>query len=468
MRTRTKIICTMGPATASYEIILKMVDAGMNVARINMSHGNHEMHGETIALLKKARKERDVPLAIMLDTKGPEIRVGQVEGDGLVVQTGDQIKLGKGGDITLTPLNILDEVEMGANVLFDDGYISSKVVEKGKGSLTVKILNPGVIRSHKGINIPHAKLNLPAVTEKDIADLEFGIKEDIDIIAASFIRSAEHIKEIKDLLRDKGGEEIMVIAKIECALGIDNFDTILAASDGIMVARGDMGVELPITQVPRYQKAMIKKSYQAFKPVVTATQMLESMIASPRPTRAEVSDVANAIYDSTSSVMLSGETAVGRYPVETLRMMRNIIIEAEKDFSFTDFFYQDISRQTFHDVSSSVCVASVKTAYASCAKALVALTTRGSTARTMSRFRPKMPIIAITPHEKIYHQLAFSWGVVPVLDKVDGMQDGMEKAGAFAVKAKLAEKGDQIVVTSGTPFGVSGSTNTMVVHPIGG
>jgi len=466
MRTRTKIICTMGPATTNYETILEMIDTGMNVARINMSHGDHEVHGETIAKLKKARKERDIPLAIMLDTKGPEIRVGEIKGDGLVLREGDKVKIGKGGEFTITPPNILDEVEVGANVLFDDGYISSEVVKTGKGTFTVKILNAGMIRSQKGINIPHADLNLPAVTEKDIADLEFGIKQDVDIVAASFIRSAEHIEEIKALLKKNGGEDILVIAKIECALGIKNFDAILAAADGIMVARGDMGVELPVTQVPKYQKEMIRKSYQAFKPVVTATQMLESMIHSPRPTRAEVSDVANAIYDSTSAVMLSGETAVGSYPVETLKLMKDTIIEAEKDFNFTDFFYRDISRQTFHDVSSSVSVASVKTAYAACAKALVALTTRGFTARSMSRFRPKMPILAITPDEKAYHQLAFIWGVMPILAKVADVNEGMKVAADYAMKEKIAEKGDHLVITSGTPFGVSGSTNTMIVHPI--
>ncbi|MCB1110107.1 MAG: pyruvate kinase [Chlamydiia bacterium] len=469
MRTRTKIICTLGPATNSYEKIVQLIDAGMNVARINMSHGGYDKHLQTIEFLKKARKEKEIPLAIMLDTKGPEVRVGALPAP-LVLEKGAHLKISQNpgeGEITLEPIQVIKDIKMGAEVLFDDGYITSKVVEKHPDFLVVEIQNPGVLKSQKGVNIPHAELDLPAVTERDIADIEFGCKHGIDILAASFIRSAEHIVTIKKLLAKYDACHVMVIAKIENALGVKNFDSILQASDGIMVARGDLGVELPLTHVPKLQKVMIRKCYQSFKPVVTATQMLESMISNPRPTRAEVSDVANAVYDSTSAVMLSGETAVGQYPIETVKLMRSTIEEAEKDFNYEELFYQDASRQIFNDISSSVALAAVKTAYSAHGKALIALTTSGFTARLMGRFRPVMPIIAVTPDEKTYHQLAFSWGTVPVLEKVKNVKEGVQRASCFALTHKLVRYGDLIIVTSGTPFGVSGTTNVMLVDNIG-
>lgn len=469
MRTRTKIICTLGPATNSYEMIMQLIDAGMNVARINMSHGGYDQHKQTIDFLKKARKEKGIPLAIMLDTKGPEVRVGVLpkpielkKGDSLIIR-----EKPKEGDITIEPFKVIHDVKEGGTILFDDGYIETKVTQKKKDHLVLEVLNPGVLKSQKGVNLPNADLNLPAVTERDIQDIEFGCKEGIDLLAASFIQSAEHIFTIKELLKKNKASHVMVIAKIESALGVKNFDSILQATDGIMVARGDLGVELPVTQVPKLQKVMIRKCYQSFKPVVTATQMLESMISNPRPTRAEVSDVANAIYDSTSAVMLSGETAVGQYPIETVKLMRSTVMEAEKDFKFEEFFYKDASDHTFHDISSSVALAAVKTAYSAHGKALIALTTSGFTARLMGRFRPEMPIIAVTPDEKTYHQLAFVWGTVPVLAEVKDVKEGVQRASCYALTTKLVSYGDLIVVTSGTPFGVSGTTNVMVVDNIG-
>ena len=470
MRTRTKIICTLGPATKSYEKILQLIDAGMNVARINMSHGTHKEHLETITFLKKARKAKGVPLAIMLDTKGPEVRVGAIQGDCISLKKGQQLKIvqePKHSEITLHPFSVIQSIHQGATVLFDDGYITSKVVEKHADHLVVEIQNHGELKSQKGVNIPHTDLDLPAVTEQDIADIVFGCKSGMDLLAASFIRSAEHILTIKALLAENGASQVLLIAKIENALGVKNFDSILQASDGIMVARGDLGVELPVTQVPKLQKSMIRKCYQSFKPVVTATQMLESMISNPRPTRAEVSDVANAIYDSTSAVMLSGETAVGKYPIETVRLMKNTIGETEQDFQYEDFFYNDAARQIFNDISSSVALAAVKTAYSAHGKALVALTTSGFTARVMARFRPQMPIIAVTPNEKTYHQLAFTWGAVPVHEKVEGVKEGVQKASCYVLSHKLVRYGDLIIVTAGTPFGVSGTTNVMLVDNIG-
>lgn len=469
MRTRTKIICTLGPASNSYEKIVQLIDAGMNVARINMSHGGYDRHKQTIDYLKNARAEKGIPLAIMLDTKGPEVRVG-ILSNPIELKKGDTLKITqnpKEGEITLEPFEVIHDVKEGGEILFDDGYIEGKVVKKKKDHLIIEILNAGVLKSQKGVNLPNADLNLPAVTERDIQDIEFGCKEGIDLLAASFIRSAEHIYTIKEILKRNKASHVMVIAKIENALGVKNFDSILQAADGIMVARGDLGVELPVTQVPKLQKVMIRKCYQSFKPVVTATQMLESMISNPRPTRAEVSDVANAIYDSTSAVMLSGETAVGQYPVETVKLMRSTIMEAEKDFHYEEFFYKDATDHVFHDISSSVALAAVKTAYSAHGKALIALTTSGFTARLMGRFRPEMPIIAVTPDEKTFHQLAFVWGTVPVLAAVKDVKEGVQRASCYALTSKLVSYGDLIVITSGTPFGVSGTTNVMVVDNIG-
>lgn len=469
VQTRTKIICTLGPATNSYEKIVQLIDAGMNVARINMSHGSYEAHQKTIEHLKKARKEKKIPLAIMLDTKGPEIRVGVLKED-LSLEKGATLTISKSpkiGEITIEPFQVIHDVKVGGEILFDDGYISSKVVQKENDFVVVEIQNAGVLKSQKGVNIPNVELGLPAVTERDIADIEFGCKNEIDLLAASFIRSAEHIYTIKELLKKNQSSQVLVIAKIENALGVKNFDSILQAADGIMVARGDLGVELPVTQVPKLQKEMIRKCYQSFKPVITATQMLESMISNPRPTRAEVSDVANAIYDSTSAVMLSGETAVGRYPVETVQLMKSAILEAENDFNYEEFFYKDALDHVFHDISSSVALAAVKTAYSGDGRALIALTTSGFTARLMGRFRPKMPIIAVTPDEKTYHQLAFIWGAVPIHEKVESVKEGVQKASCYILTHRLASYGDLIVITSGNPFGVSGTTNMMIVDNIG-
>ncbi|MDN3506561.1 MAG: pyruvate kinase [Simkaniaceae bacterium] len=464
MRTRTKIICTIGPAVSSYEKILELIDAGMNVARVNFSHGTHAGHKETIDKLKKARDERGVPLAIMLDTKGPEIRVDVLKAP-ISVERGQTLLLGE--DIPITPQMALKPLKKGDFVLFDDGYIGSEVVETKKNGILIKFLNPGMIKSQKGVNMPRVNVPLPAMTEQDIRDIQFGCEQDVDLIAASFIRSAEHVREIKALLHDLGKPEIHIIAKIENSLGVENFDSILQVADAIMVARGDLGVELPIEDVPVLQKMMIRKCVQASKPVVTATQMLESMMHNPRPTRAEASDVANAIYDSTSAIMLSGETAVGKYPIQTVKLMRSIVEKAEQDFSYLDLFYRD-SRIESHDISTSIAVASVKTAYSSGAKAIFAFTSTGSTARIISRFRPEMPIVALTFNAKTYHQLAFSWGVIPAEPvQITNAQDALALASSFARAQKLITFGDLVVVTAGTPIGVAGTTNMMVVESIG-
>lgn len=473
MVTRTKIICTIGPAVASLEKMVQLIEAGMNVARINFSHGTHEEHLITIQNLKKAREMCKVPLAIMLDTKGPEIRVGEIKNGSMTLESKQTLLLVKEPIVSgekrlhITPSIALDSLEPGMNVLFDDGYIISQVLNITSEGVQIEIQNGGVLKSHKGVNIPGVNIDLPAMTQQDVEDIKFGCQQDVDLIAASFIRSADHVIEIKQLLVEQGKSDIQVIAKIENSRGVHNFDSIVQVADGIMVARGDLGVELPLKQVPSLQKMMIRKCYQFYKPVVTATQMLESMIKNPRPTRAEVSDVANAIYDSTSAVMLSGETAIGQYPIETVQMMKSIVEEAEKDFNYREFFSHE-SRNDYNDVSSSVALATVKTAYSANAKSIFAFTNSGFTARLISRFRPEMPLIALTPNLKTYHQLAFNWGIIPV-DPVHSknVQEAFRTVSFFALKKGLVRYGDLVVVTAGSPFGVSGTTNMMIVESIG-
>lgn len=473
MTKRTKIICTIGPSVDTYDKIIDLIKAGMNVARLNFSHGTREGHLKAINLLKQARMELEVPLAIMLDTRGPEVRLGEIAGDGLSLSKGDKWHLvkqevvGNKESVSITPGDVLEGIPRGSRILFDDGYISSHVVEETSKGLIVEIDNGGVIRSGKGVNVPEVSLNLPSITEKDLEDIKFGGKHGVDIIAASFVRSAENIMTIKDLLVEEGHDDILVIAKIENHEGIENFDCILQVADGVMIARGDLGVEIPLSRVPKLQKEMIRKCYHAGKPSVTATQMLESMMYNPRPTRAEVSDVANAIYDSTSAVMLSGETAVGRYPIETVQVMNSIIKEAEEDFDYRTFF-DFHSKSIYNDVPSAVALATVKTAYSSHAAAVFALTDKGATARLLSRLRPAMPILALTSYEKVYHQMAFNWGVTSVLGKkYKNFQEAFAKISEYAMEKQFVSYGDLVIVTAGSTFGVTGTTNMMIVENIG-
>lgn len=472
MFTRTKIVCTMGPAVTSPEKIEALLGAGMNVARLNFSHGTHEEHARTIHLLKEAREKLGIPLTIMLDTKGPEIRLGKLKNDQITLKEGQQFwlvkeeVLGDEEQITLTPSIALDALKKDMFVLLDNGYIITHVVEVTKRGVKVEVDNGGVIKSTRGVNIPSADIELPPMTPKDEADIRFGCENGIDCIAASFIRSAEHVIAIKNLLEEQNKPEIFIVAKIENRQGVQNFDSIVEVADGIMVARGDLGVELPMTQVPRLQKMMIRKSILASKPCITATQMLESMMVNPRPTRAETSDVANAIYDSTSAVMLSGETAIGSYPIQVVKVMKSIIEEAEADFSYYEFFKQ-ATHHAFYDVPSSVARASVNTAYSSNAKAIFAFTTSGSTARLLSRLRPQMPIIAMTPNITVYHQLALCWGVIPLYrEGIRTIEEAKKQISAYALQCGLVQYGDLVVITAGTPFGCPGTTNMMIVDSI--
>ena len=417
---RTKIICTIGPAVDSVEMITALVHAGMNAARLNFSHGTHEEHLRVINNLKQVRNDLDIPLAIILDTKGPEIRLRKIKDNQITVFPRDRLLLikeeivGDNHRLSIHPPFILDSIKIGMTILFDDGYISSNVIEVSDSGVLIEIKNGGIIRSGKGVNIPNGAFNLPALTDKDIEDIRFGCAHGVDVIAASFVRSANHVLAIKHLVVEEKRSDILIMAKIENREGVENFDSIVQVADGIMIARGDLGVEVPLSQVPPLQKMMIRKCYLAGKPSITATQMLESMINNPRPTRAEASDVANAIYDGTSAVMLSGETAVGKYPLDTVMMMRSIIAEAEDDIDYRDFFELH-SNLVYHDVPSALTLAAVKTGYSSNAKAIFVFTNGGSTARLVSRLRPEMAIIAMTPDIHCYHHLAINWGVVPML-----------------------------------------------------
>lgn len=470
--TRTKIICTIGPAVNSVEKILQLIEAGMDVARLNFSHGTHEEHLKSIEMIKEARKKAKKPVAIMLDTKGPEIRLGKVPKQGIKVEPGQRLWLvkdeaeGTKEKIPVLPAFVLDKLDVGTHLLIDNGYISAYIVNTSSIGVEIEFANSGTILSSKGVNIPNVELNLPALTEKDIEDIRFGCQHDIDAIAASFIRCALHVLAIKDIAIEAKKPETLIIAKIENHEGVDNFDSILQVADGIMIARGDLGVEVPLSQVPSLQKAMIRKCYLAGKPSITATQMLESMINNPRPTRAEASDVANAIYDGTSAVMLSGETAVGKYPIECVKIMKSIIVETEKDFDYVAFF-EEHTKLHYNDVPSAVTLASVKTAYTLGARAIFAFTKGGTTARLISRLRPQMPIISLTPNDKTYHQLALNWGVTPVLCKsCKDVEHAFKEACDYSLEHRVVNYGDIVVMTSGSPFWVSGTTNTIRVEVI--
>lgn len=472
MHVRTKIICTIGPAVSSYEKIYELIHAGMNVARLNFSHGTHEEHEKIIQILKNAREDLKKPLAIMLDTKGPEIRLKTPGALDIRLKQGDFLSVGKkmkANDplaIQIHPEAVVDQLEKEMKVLFDDGYIEGVVVNKHKDHVVVEILNPGVLKNSKKMNIPHGNISLPAMTAEDIDDLTFGCKQDVDIIAASFIRSADNVLEIRKHLKKQGKSDILIISKIESVLGVKNFESILQVSDGIMIARGDLGVELPLNQVPQLQKMMIRKCNLEGKIVVTATQMLESMIQYPRPTRAEVSDVANAIYDSTSCVMLSGETAMGKYPIETTGMMKSIVEEAEKDFDYEGYDKLHHSRN-YTDTSNSIAVATVKTAYKSLAHAIFTYTSSGFTAKNLSKFRPKIPIISLTNSSKTFHQLSVVWGVIPLLRDYTTAEQAFDLVTCFALQKGYVHYGDRVFVTAGSPFGVRGTTNMMMIKNIG-
>ena len=454
----TKIICTMGPNTDKKTVMKSLVKNGMNVARFNFSHGDHEEQRERMNLLKNVREELDRPVAILLDTKGPEIRTGLLEG-------GKKVTLREGSEFILyteemtgnetgccvTYPGLAKDVKPGDRILIDDGLIELKVKQIKSGNIVCHVENGGELGERKGVNVPNVKVKLPAVTEKDIDDILFGIQQDIDFIAASFIRSAKGVKEIRKILKENHAEHISIIAKIENAEGVENIDEIIEASDGIMVARGDLGVEIPAQEVPHIQKMIIKKCNERYVPVITATQMLDSMIRNPRPTRAEVADVANAIYDGTDAVMLSGETAAGKYPVEALKMMNEIAENTEQYVDYEKY----IHHRTMYEqskISSAIGIASVRTARNIGAACIVTPTMSGKTARLISNFRPSMPIYAVTPNEMVQHKMQLYWGVIPLKGYIKDTTENIIINAMETIKRKrLVKKGQTVVITAGDP-----------------
>lgn len=467
---KTKIVCTLGPSTDNEEVLRQLMLAGMNVARCNFSHGVYEEHKKRMDTVKKLRKEVKKPVAILLDTKGPEVRVRQFKNGKVSLQEGQLFTLtseeveGTEEKVSVTYGRLYEDLEVGMKVLIDDGLIEMKVEKVEKTNIICRVINGGVVSNNKGINVPDVNLSMPYLSDKDREDILFGIEQDVDFIAASFVQCKDDILQLRRLLDKNGGEDIKIISKIENLQGVENIDEIIEVSDGIMIARGDMGVEIPYEEVPVIQKMIIKKVYQVGKQVITATQMLESMIKNPRPTRAETTDVANAVYDGTSAIMLSGETAAGSYPVEAVKTMVKIAERTEQDVDYRKRFFL-LERGANPDVTDAICHATCTTALDLNATAIVTVTKSGRSARMISRYRPKSDIISCATTEKVCRQLSLTWGVEPLLIKEE--KDAyvlFDKAIAAAEKKGLLHKGDLTVITSGVPIGISGTTNMIKVQ----
>lgn len=470
---KTKIVCTMGPSTDSDEILEGLIKSGMNVARCNFSHGSHEEHKGRMDRIKRLREKCDRPVAILLDTKGPEIRTGNFENDVVNVVTGqtftlvaDKNILGNNERVGITYPDLYKDVKEGTVILIDDGLVKMEVVKIDGTDIVCEVKNDGKIANHKGVNVPDVHINMEYMSEQDKSDIIFGISQDIDFVAASFVRTADDVKEVRKVLDDNGGEKVNIIAKIENSEGIINIDSIIDEADAIMVARGDMGVELPEEEVPIIQKMIIKKVYEAGKQVITATQMLDSMMNNPRPTRAETTDVANAIYDGTSAIMLSGETAAGKYPIEAVQTMSRIAERTEMDINYKRRFL-DHHRKSRTDITEAVCHATCMTAYDLESNCILTVTKSGRSARMISRFRPDCMIVAGSTEEKVVRQLNMSWGVTPVLIKEkEHVLELFDYAVEVAKKKGLVKKDDVVVITSGVPLGKSGTTNMIKVHTV--
>lgn len=466
---RTKIVCTLGPATDDYAVLKAMVRAGMNVARLNFSHGTYDDHRARIEMVKRARKETGVPVAILLDTKGPEIRIKTFKSGKVELKKGNKFVLttreieGSETGVSITYDELPKYVKKGARILVNDGLIELKVDSINATDIVTTVQNDGMLSDRKSINLPDTEIDMPYLSDIDRADIEFGISQDVDYIAMSFVRSVEDVRIVKQLLNANDANDIQLIAKIENRSGVDNVMSILAECDGVMVARGDMGVEIPFEELPGIQKDIISRCYRQGKKVITATQMLESMINNPRPTRAEISDVANAIYDGSSAIMLSGETAAGSYPVEAVRTMATIAERAESGINYKKRFHalEAQIKSVTDAVSHSTCSA----AFDLDAKAIIAVSQSGYTARKISRFRPSAPIIAATTSTKAYNQLAMNWGVTPTLSKKQESSDDLFRhAISCALNTGIVAEGDLVVIAAGVPVGVSGNTNTMRIE----
>ncbi|MCR4956344.1 MAG: pyruvate kinase [Lachnospiraceae bacterium] len=470
---KTKIVCTLGPATDKAGVLEELVASGMDVARFNFSHGSHEEQLERYNRLKKARKDAKRPVAALLDTKGPEIRLKDFKEGKVSLKKGQLFTLttkdveGDEKKVSITYNNLVNDVYAGAEILIDDGLVGLKVKEIKGSDIVCEVMNDGVISNKKGVNVPNVDLTMPYISEKDRDDILFAIEQGFDFIAASFVRSKEDILEIRKIFDEAGCEDINIIAKIENMQGVNNIDEIISVTDGIMVARGDMGVEIPLEEVPLVQKSIIRKVYNAGKVVITATQMLDSMIKNPRPTRAEANDVANAIFDGTSAIMLSGETAAGSYPVEALKTMVKIAMATENSMNYAaKFKKRDNLRNP--DITNAISHATCMTAMDLNATAIITVTQSGRTARMISKYRPSCPIIGFCVDEKVSRQLNLSWGVLPMLlAEHESASDLFEASVDEAMKAGLLESGDVVVITAGVPVGVSGTTNLIKVHVAG-
>ena len=470
---KTKIICTLGPASTDAATIEAMLKNGMNVARVNFSHGTHEDHKKTIELFRKVRDKLHVSAAVMLDTKGPEIRIGEVENGETELKTGGKIVLtthevlGNAERVSITYEDLPSQLEKGNRILVDDGKIMLTVVECEDSEIVCSVDDGGILRSRKGINVPYIHLNMPYISERDEKDIRFGIESDVDFIAASFVRCKEDVIELRNFVNYYGGHDIKIIAKIENNEGVENFDEILKYSDGIMVARGDMGVEIDYERLPGIQKKFIRKCYSEGKIVITATQMLESMITSATPTRAEITDVANAVFDGTSALMLSGETAMGAHPARVVSVMAKIAQQAEYDAFEMNVYSGFKYKNDISDTTNAICDAACTTAKDLKAKAIIAVTKSGQTARRVSKFRPSEIIVGATPEKKTFHQLSMSWGVFPVLALNQDSADSLFVHSVdCAKKYGFVTDGDTVVITSGVPINISGKTNILKVQTV--
>ena len=470
---KTKIVCTLGPATNDVEIMKQLIQNGMDAARINFSHGTYETHAETIAKLKQAREELNAPIPLILDTKGPEIRVKtfkedkvRLEEDATFTLTTREVE----GDVNIVSVTYADlpkDVHRGSRILIDDGLIELKVEDITETDVVCKVVNGGVVKSRKGVNLPGVEVNLPSLMEKDIEDLKFGVENGFDIVAASFIRSAEDVLKIRRVLEENGGGQMHIISKIENQQGVENIDKILEASDGIMVARGDLGVEIPPEEVPLVQKILIAKANRIGKPVITATQMLESMVHSPRPTRAEANDVANAIFDGSDAIMLSGETAAGAYPLEAVATMARIALKAESAVDYAAKL-ANTTEPARVNITNAISMAACATAAELKTAAITTVTKSGFTARMISRYRPACPLLASTSDETVWRQMNLIWGCKPMLYTGELPRGGVfDTALEIAVKSGLLKNGDTVVSALGMPLGFSGATNTLRVDIVG-
>ncbi len=470
---KTKIVCTLGPATDHPGILRKMLEAGMNVARFNFSHGSHPEHLKRLEALKALREEMQLPVAAMLDTKGPEIRLKSFAGGSVLLQGGTEFTLtteettGDAHRCSITYADLPQDVGAGDTILLDDGLVRLTVLETKATDVRCRVENDGVMKDNKGVNVPGVRLSMPYMSQRDRDDIRFGVEQGYDYIAASFVRTAADVRELRRFLEELGSD-IRIIAKIENREGVANLSEILSVADGIMVARGDMGVEIDFTELPVLQKDMIAQCVAAGKPVITATQMLDSMIENPRPTRAEITDVANAIYDGTSAIMLSGETAAGKYPVEAVHTMDAIAVRTEADINHTKRM-RNMAGETRLSIAAATAHAACTTAADIGADAIITVSQSGATAHLVSRFRPGTPVIACLMDERVRRQMALYWGVTPLLMPYASSTDELID---FAVRASeaagLVKQGDLVVVTAGVPVGVSGTTNMIKIHLVGG